>query len=392
MDRISILELYRTARNENKPLFGDPEDLATYDFMSAYLVKFNRLDRNFAKTHAHWCPLWNLNYESDKNGVYNAFREDVTDLIEKNSNEYQRLWDALVEASYDPIENYDKYDEIISNFGATRRTDNIGAGRRATAYGAQSRTNQYGAQSSSTNFGAVSTTLTKGSQIDSESIGQRQDSSTHYMQGFNSTNPNETNSDAASTGAQLNSKTSGARSDSESTAAHSDSQSIGQHSDTISEQAHTDTLTEDARVNTSAEDARQDKVEQHTHGNIGVTSAMDLINQEVALRIGTRFYDIIFNDIIKELCQLVDDCSVGALSICLNRKPKALREIASYGEFTMYVDENSGLYVVYEAGQVVPSFRYDEATGNLYIIDRAGFEIHLRYDAESGNLYREEEV
>ena len=391
MKKVSILELYRKTRNANEPLFGDVADLEGFEFMAGYLQKYGRIDRNFAKTHAHWCPLWNTNYEEDASAVLEAFREDVTDLITKNANDYQRLWDALVEATYNPVENYDRFEEIINDFGATRRVDNIGATRRTNAFGATQRTNAYGAQTETNSIGAQNNSTTFGAKSETENIGARSDSATHYMQGFNSTNPNETNSDAMANGAQLNTRGTVAHTDQESFGARSDQTTKNQHSDTISDIAHTDTESEDARINTSADDARRDSVHGHIHGNIGVTSAMDLIKQEVALRVGSRFYDLLFNDIIKELCQLVDESDFGAFSMCLNKKPESLREVASYDEFTMYVDDNSGLYIVYENGAVVPSFTYDQASGNLYIVNRAGFEIHLRFDAETGNLYRLEE-
>lgn len=409
MERVTILELYRKTRNRNVPLFGDPEDLGEFDFMAEYLNKYARLDRNFAKTHVHFAPVWNLNYEPDADAVLEAFRQDVTDVINKNANDYGRLWAALVEATYNPIENYDRYEEIINDFGATRHTDTIGATRKSKEYGATERTAAYGqeretnamgAQSNTKTVGGVTTTKQFGAHVDQESIGQRTDAATHYMQGFNSTNPNETNSDSNVNGAQANSMSYGAHSDSESMTGRTDGEQLGAHSDSLTKDAHTDKISdkthtdieaEDQKINTGTDDARRDEVHNHTHGNIGVTSAEQLLTQEVALRLAHRFYEILFNDIIDELCILVDDSDYGAFSVMLRKKPSTLRELAQYDDFTMYVDEESGLYVVYENGAAVPSFRYDQESGNLYIVNQAGFEITLRYDAESGNLYRVED-
>ena len=373
MEKVTILELYRTARNNNEPLFGLPTDLSDYTFMEEYLSKFTRLDRNFAKTHAHFAPLWNTQYEADKSGVYTSFRDDVTDMIVKNHESYQRLWDALIEAEYNPVENYDKISEIITDIGKRKRTEDFGQATLTKNYGASSRSEVRGARSGSN---------TKGARSDSDTYGATSNEDHHFMQGFNSANANETESDT------------------HSAIAHTDQHSEGQQVDQHSEQAYTDQISEVAKVDSDVnsarqdvfnDDAAQDKVTEHTHGNIGVTSAEDLITQEVVLRTANRFYEILFNDIISELCILVDTADFGAFSICLNKHQKVLREVAQYDDFTMYVDEESGLYVVYENGSVVPNFTYDPNSGNLYIENREGYEIHLRFDEETGELYRVDE-
>ena len=68
-------------------------------------------------------------------------------------------------------------------------------------------------------------------------------------------------------------------------------------SSTETTQAHTDT-------DTLSFTDRIDTVENRTHGNIGVTTTAQMIIGDKELWENFSFYEIVFNDIIKELCSI----------------------------------------------------------------------------------------
>ena len=250
-------------------------------------------------------------------------------------------------------------------YGATQDTTQYGQDVTGVVYGATqdthqhgatSETTQYGAKSGSTTFGATSESDIHGATQDTHQHGAQAKTETESVQGFNSstyqpskkvetslgtysdidssiqhtdTHTSEIHTDSTSENAHSDTKTTNLYSDTDSSISHTDTTTRQQRSDIQSSLSHTDQTTEgqqintvegDAKSNTISNDAASDGIsrqayqdshtlehgktghhEGHTHGNIGVTSAMDLIQQERQLWMWD-YFEQIFKDIDSVLC------------------------------------------------------------------------------------------
>ena len=120
--------------------------------------------------------------------------------------------------------------------------------------------------------------------------------------------------DQNSIGAQTNGHTENAKTDTHTDASHSDTITQGEQTNTHAETARSDSSILGAHVDEHDEDAATDVLEkaydstvthiEDTSGNIGVTTSQQMAQSEIDLRLATKFYDLIINDVIKELCTL----------------------------------------------------------------------------------------
>ena len=241
-------------------------------------------------------------------------------------------------------------------YGATQDTTQYGATQDTHQKGAQSETTQYGAKSGSTTYGATSESDIHGATQDTHQHGAQSKTEEESVQGFNSSTyqPSKkvqtslgTYSDTDSSIQHTDQHTSEIHTDSNSEAAHSDTvnrttysdvdssiqhsdvKSSTQHSDVSSSIMHTDQSTEgqqintiegDAKTNTVSQDAASDGIsklayqdshtlehgktghhEGHIHGNIGVTTAQQMLTEQRQLWMWD-YFEQIFKDIDSVLC------------------------------------------------------------------------------------------
>ena len=381
MKRTTIKKLAKIAKTSDTPLLGKATDLANISFMAEYLSAYSLIDRNMQVNRGCFAPIWNRDEEDTDEDVLSQFQDDIYGLLIKNQNEYQRIWDALVVAEYDPISNYDKHSVITVEhsgedndtstigarhreetyaqkqntdaYGAVSHTDSFGAQQNSTVHGAQEITDAYGAVSQSDTIGARSDTLTHGAQTNTDNFGAVSETTTHGAKeigttgkraGFNTTTLKTVDGATTNEGAQSDGHTEAARSDSHTTAQYMDTNAVGAQTNGHTENAKTDTHTlatytdtdnigaqqnthtELAKSDTHTEGAHKDEFDdrqatdtlkkefdstftttENTHGNIGVKDNNQLITGEMELRLRFKFYDVLENDIIKELCTLEND-------------------------------------------------------------------------------------
>ena len=309
MKRTTIKTLAKIAKTNNTPLLGKASNLANISFMEEYLSTYSLIDRNMQVTRGCFAPVWNRDEEDTDEEVLSQFQDDVYGLLVRNKNEYQRIWDALVEAEYNPISNYDKHSTITvshtgedndtSTVGARHREESYGQKQNADAFGARSDSLTHGAQSSTDNFGAVSETTTHGA---------KETGTTGKRAGFNSSTLKSVEGATTNEGAQSDGHTEAARSDSHSSASYIDTNAVGAQSNSHTEAAHKDEFDENQAIDTFKKefDSTLTTIE-NTEGNIGTKDNNQLLTGEVELRTRHKIYDIIENDIIRELCTLEND-------------------------------------------------------------------------------------
>lgn len=170
-------------------------------------------------------------------------------LYWKNANmdNIERMFIALIDSNYSPIENYDRYeDSTLKADNTTKIKQNV---TNTTSYGTAGLVNE-------TSFS-----------------NDRKDTTTTYASTYESINANQptAKSETVPKGKETNT-TKG----------------------TITNTTSMDDTQNQNRTDTNASTNR------HIHGNIGVTTAMQMINEELRLRIANNLTDIVIEMFAKE--------------------------------------------------------------------------------------------
>lgn len=230
----------------------------------------------------------------------------AADLALTYGESWKRILDALT-AEYNPIENYDKYqyDEAHNNsdgkntFG--QRTDIKGQqidtdGEHTITYGEQ--TNTKGEQINTEGQEED----TKGQQINTD--GAHLDEHEHQVSAYNSNGYNSESKDIDNIAQKQ--MTEGQRIDTKGERQDTEGQredTIGEHEDTYGEHQTTygqRSDTKGAEVDLT-HDEGENTLDSHVHGNVGVTTNQQMINQEIDMRLRWKFTDIVTKDIVNEM-------------------------------------------------------------------------------------------
>lgn len=273
--KVDLITLWKLNKSTRTPFLGSSEFLSTFPFMNEYLQTYSRIDRDFIMLKGFMCPLWNNQYEDTNNAILAQFKEDVEDLILRNQNTYQRLYD-LTKQEYNPIENYDRKETIhdvtkndntrTSNYGEGRedfdygskttastygeqingttygqRTEEMkhGAQSETTSFGAQTKTNKFGDRTQTDSHGAQSQTTSHGGHTDTHTIGSQTVNVTHQISGFNGGLVDES-ADSTNTGSRNDADAIGAYTDRSQNESYTDTSRVTGYTDTESTAMHSD--------------------------------------------------------------------------------------------------------------------------------------------------------
>ena len=344
MTKLNLKNLWKIAKTNNQPLLGTSTDLATLDFMEEYLETYEAFDRDIARNRGFFSPTWNLGDEDTDAEVFQQWQKDVYYYLLKNKENYTRLFN-LLSIEYEPLQNYDKHsyietiedgqDVLTDNIGARHSEDDMAQRQDTNAYGATSESHTKGQRQDTTthgqitvtdSFGAVSETDTIGAVSNSDVHGAENTTSENEVAGFNSSGYVDSDKNTTNKGSVTDSHTEASRTNGHSETAHSDTHTTGQNDDSFTEGqqidsssalAHTDTLTQGAHLDKHDERAATDShttdygktvgVDEHKFGNLGVTTSQQMALSEIDLWNNFKFYDILFGDIVKELCTFYDE-------------------------------------------------------------------------------------
>ena len=191
-----------------------------------------------------------LDTYEEKNSIDADVVDDIDNTIRalffKNADNYDRLY-KLVLSDYNPLENYDRYEDSTTTQG--ERED-------LNTYGVKEHTDVNGATKVTTNQGVTHS------------------ESTDKVVGDNATTPQtrgvtETNTNAVVDTVQGDAVT-------------------NRHTET----SHTDSINKGEQV---------DIIETHIHGNIGVTTAVQMMQQDKSFWHNFNLYSTIFDDIVKAI-------------------------------------------------------------------------------------------
>lgn len=343
MKKTTLMQLWKLNKKTNTPFLGTMDMIETLPFLSIYKDNYARFDKDFVRTRGCFAPTWNRDIEDNDIDVLNNFKEDVDNLLFRNSLSYQRMYDALI-AEYSPIENFDRYEEYSDegtvkntttndygesmehfNYGKASETYNYGKVNITDVNGEAQQTNVLGAIKQVDKIGEQTQNTAYGEHTDSTSVGGITTSNTHRVAGYNG-GLTDSESDNGNTSAHTDSTTYGAHNDSVTNKAYQNETNKDAVTNTITDAEHTINHTEDAKSDMHSTEAKSDthsteaktdtskldgtnsnKHRGHLHGNIGVTTNQQMIESEIQLRSSYSIYLIIYNDIIRELCILEDD-------------------------------------------------------------------------------------
>ena len=285
----TLKTLAKIAKQNSTPLLGKANDLASISFMSGYLSAYPIIDRNTQVTRGMFAPMWNRDEEDSDADVLSQFQDDAYGVLVKNENEYSRLWDALVEAEYNPIENYDKHEywnDVESGNNTT--TDDLGKKKNTFTHGAHTDQEIYGAHTDEDVYGAHTDQDVYGQAVETSENEQRAIGTVGYVDG-----------------PQKNTVTKEQHTDQHINPTYTDQHVNATHTDQHINATYDDVSEDDAVKNTSKIDfGHENEHEGRIHGNVGVTTNQQMLNSEVELRLATKFYDMLITDIISELCVL----------------------------------------------------------------------------------------
>lgn len=263
--KLNIKELSQMAIKNGVPLLGDVEKLQPFAFMSEYLEDFEMFDEDLGETRGFYFPLWNIENGTEEE-VLEHFRKRSAFTIKKHKNEIEGF-KAIDDARWNPIENYDRYE--------TNSTKRSGKDTIKDMFDGVSVTNEYGKQESSN---------VTGEQTGSNTVGAHTSTTINEHAGFNSSDYQKNGKSTTDSGSQTSNSTVGARTDS------------------VSIDAHTDNMTTEARedVHETAYD-NTTEFETHIHGNIGVTTATQMLEEAKDFYSKWNFYNKLFDLILSEL-------------------------------------------------------------------------------------------
>lgn len=279
-------------------MFGTKEQLLKLEFMTEYLGtdsgsdNFMMIDRTFIRTHASFCPTYNAEEigTTDVNEVLAEFKQDVFAFLFSRKNEYQRLYDVK-KSVYDPSKSLS-----ITETGSNKKT---GTEDSQKTIADVQRDSNYGEDTTSYNNGAKTKTNEYGAVDTSENLGQRLDTTDNAVAGYNTDAMSDATQTRVQQGQQANTTTTKARTDTEKDAAYTDSETRKARvdSETVSHKGN------DTEVKSLS---HTEDIKNLKEGNLGIRSVSSMMKDEVKLWDSFHFYETIFNDIIKNLCNYND--------------------------------------------------------------------------------------
>lgn len=290
MEMANLKTLWKIAKQNNVPLFGTSEQLAGLNFMSGYLADFAKFDRNTAVNVGFLEPIWNRNEEDSDEAVLSQFQEDASIVLFKNKKNLERLYELTL-IDYKPLENYSMVEK-----GTDKTT---GSNDVTSNYGEQNKTNVNGAQKETVGRGARTSTDVEAAVTDTEAIGAKTLTTEDKVSAYDKVDYQNSDKSETAEGEQSNTN------------------QYGERNTTHTENAYDDVTSRDAVTNTeaigshvdieSSQEARNTEHNFTRSGNIGVTTSQQMAQSEIDLWSSFKFFDIIVNIIVKELCTYRDE-------------------------------------------------------------------------------------
>ena len=215
--------------------------------------------------------------------VPEMLKENITFWFSRRLFDFDRMYQAL-RADYSPIENYDRIENI------SRSYENSGADKATITLGTMTRTETAGADSE--NVTRIMSDTTESSGTDMESV-TRASSDT--------TKSSWNNSETTTLGSSTTTTHNGADTLEKQVAAYNDANYANREKETQNYNSTVTNTGSGADTTQTEYGLKRSEVEEtRVHGNIGVTTAQQMIEAEIALRIKYDMYKIITMEFERE--------------------------------------------------------------------------------------------
>lgn len=326
MKNQTLNDLYKIARDENKPLLFDANIVDTFPYLQEYVDNFADFDRQISRVNGYLEPLYNGDDEDTAQAILDAFRADCRSVVRRYNYNLKKLFD-LIAIEYNPLHNYDRHEEFddttheaglqIDNFDKVSVTDELGAQKVSTTHGAMSIDNNVGERSDSTQYGESTLTSNFGEKQDTMVYGETNSENKADVYGDNSSDPADYNLNIQSTDSHTDTQTEGARIDSQTQASHTDVNTSQAYTDSTDISEYDNVTNTDAVTNTTETASREDSHDNskdvtYKHiaditGNIGVMSSQQMYEAEWSIIKDKNPYDVLLYFISKDLLTFHDD-------------------------------------------------------------------------------------
>lgn len=230
----------------------------------------------------------------EKEGYPKYFLVDaaISSLLIQNMDKYEHLY-QITKVKYDPIANYDRKEHTQTTYSDEHTTYVKGTDTVTDVYGHTTDTEVNGERDSSTTFG-------------SSSIDSMRDSTTgrsvDNIRAFDSDVSIEiANNTYTMSGTDVDGKLKDTTTQSE----HTDTEHSNEFTNTKTSAEHTDTHTNSGHTDEQTSDTHSTTVESVVSGNVGVTQTVAMLESEKAFWSMYSFLEILYTDIINEICEIV---------------------------------------------------------------------------------------
>lgn len=221
----------------------------------------------------------------EKNYTDAQIQSSICNIIfRKYSENWQRVWDALVEAEYDPISNYDKNSTIENHKGSIDETEESGTESTAYHKGVKVTDSMQGEETNEHHKGSQQVTQ------DTRTIKHTEDDSTYGANSAAATpkDKRETTDNVLSGSLTIEEKDTDATHFDKDVTNFNDRQNIHTEEDIDENTFNNDVKSfNDRKTTVTHKDIDADtfdKVVEHTTGNIGVLTNQKMITEEKILR------------------------------------------------------------------------------------------------------------
>lgn len=223
---------------------------------------------------------------------YILIDDTIRSLLIQNMSRYEHLYNIEL-VKYDPIANYDRKEFTETTYSREHSTMVRGTDTTTDVYGNTTDTEVNGERDNTTTYGE--------SSIDSlrdSTIGRSVDN----IRAFDSDVSIEVADNVYS---MSGSGDGGKMNDVTTQAEHTDTEHSDEYTNTKTSAEHTDTHTNSGHTDEQTSDTHSTTVESVVSGNVGVTQTVAMLEAEKTFWSDFSFLDIIYKDIINEICDMV---------------------------------------------------------------------------------------
>ena len=274
---IELLDIYKTL-SENEGLFE--ADTAFFPFMQFYNENHTLIDYNFISKFGSWSLVA---FENQNSTLLNYLQKSFKGYLATHADSYNRIYEALT-MHYNPIENYNGQTEIqIEEIGKEVNANNIVGTKTSDNTITGTKSNELSITGSK-----ISTMIETPEKIDKYSDTETTMVSSEGTAEFS--NENKVIKEYDKRGEK--------NTDTYDNYKETTTESANDYHNRNIENYSADY----ENKNTKSFENRKTVTTENKHGNLGVVTSQSMVKDEILLRLTNNFYDLMFDDFVKQYC------------------------------------------------------------------------------------------